>query len=54
MKQPDFIVQDVYNEIDKLFIQVLRLSCALQEFKFPPKYLGYLRGHLWGALPVLS
>jgi hypothetical protein len=23
---------------------VLRISCALQEFKFPPKLLGYLRG----------
>jgi hypothetical protein len=27
---------------------VLRMSCILQEFKFPPTFLGYLTGHRLG------
>jgi hypothetical protein len=31
---------------------VLRVSCILQEFKFPPKFFGYLTGHHWGAVVI--
>jgi hypothetical protein len=32
---------------------VLSVSRLLQEFKFPPKLLGYLMGLRWGAPAVL-
>jgi hypothetical protein len=35
-------------------VQVLRISCLLQQLKFPPKFLGYLTGHRWGILTVLT
>jgi hypothetical protein len=34
------------------FLQVLRVSCILQEFKFSPKFVGYPTGHRWGAIVV--
>jgi hypothetical protein len=58
-----FIVKGVYNEtlIFEMFkkyanviFQVLWISCLLQEFKFPPKCLGYLTGHRRGAPAVLT
>jgi hypothetical protein len=49
MKRPDF--EDVLK-IVKWEFQVLRVSCVLQEFKFPPKFLSYLKGHRWGSVVV--
>jgi hypothetical protein len=46
IKRPDS--EDVLK-IDKWFFQVLRVSCRLRKFKFPPTFLGYLTGHSWGA-----
>jgi hypothetical protein len=46
MKRPEF--EDVLR-IGKCFLQV---SCILQEFKFPPKFLGYLTGHRLGAVVI--
>jgi hypothetical protein len=51
VKHPDF--GDILK-IDKWSFQVLRLSCTLQEFKFPPKFLDYLRGHRWGVPLVVT
>jgi hypothetical protein len=31
---------------------MLRVSCLLQEFKFPTKYLSYFTGHRWGAVVI--
>jgi spermidine/putrescine-binding protein len=50
MKHDDF--EDVLK-IDTSFL-VLRVSCLLQEFKFPSKGLGYLMGHRWGTTMVLT
>jgi hypothetical protein len=30
-----------------IIFQVLRVSCLPQEFKYPPKRLGYLARHRW-------
>jgi hypothetical protein len=49
IKRPDF--EDVL-EIYKFFFRVLRVSYILQELKFPPKFLGYLTGHRWGAVVI--
>jgi hypothetical protein len=43
MKRPDF--GDILKVGKLTFFQVLRVSCALKEFKFPPKISGYLKGH---------
>jgi hypothetical protein len=45
MKRPGF------GDVLKIgnFFRVLRVSCVLQEFKIPPKFLDYLTGHRWGA-----
>jgi hypothetical protein len=60
MQRSDFVVQGSAMKIpnffdvlkrDKLFFQVFRVSCLLREFKFPPKFLGYLTGHC--SLPVI-
>jgi hypothetical protein len=31
-----------------MFFHVLRVTCVLQQFRFPSKLLDYLRGHCWG------
>jgi hypothetical protein len=49
----DFIVLSVYNETPLIF-KMLSFSYIIQEFKFPPKYLGYFIGHHWGAPVVLK
>ena len=50
MKCPDF---GEFLKIGKWFsFQVLRVICVLQKFKFPPKVLGYLTGHCWGAVVI--
>jgi hypothetical protein len=49
--QSVYKVQGVYNEMP-WFFKVLRVSYILQEFKFPPKFLGYLTGHHWGAVVI--
>jgi hypothetical protein len=51
MKLPDF--GDILK-IGLFFIEALRVSCVLQEFKFMPKFLGYLTDHRWGVPKVLT
>jgi hypothetical protein len=46
LKIPDF---EHVLKIGKCRFRVLYIFCLLQEFKFQPKYLGYLTGHRWGA-----
>jgi hypothetical protein len=41
MKRPGF--RDVLKISN--FLQVLRVSCTLREFNFPPRFAGYLTGH---------
>jgi hypothetical protein len=51
MKRPEF---GGILKMYKFFFQVLRVPCLLKEYKSPPKYLGYLTGHGWGAPTVLT
>jgi hypothetical protein len=51
MKHPDS--GEVFKREEWGF-QVLSLSCVVQDFKFPPKLLGYLKDHRWGASTVLT
>lgn len=44
MKRSDF---GDFLKIDKYFFQVLRVSCLLQDIKFPSTFLGYLTDHPW-------
>jgi hypothetical protein len=50
-KHPDF---EGVLKIGKwlFFLQVVRVSCLLQEFKFTPIFLGYLTSHRWGAVVI--
>jgi hypothetical protein len=52
MKRSDF--EDILKINKWLFFQVLRISCMLQEFIFPPKFLGHLTSHFCGAPTVLT
>jgi hypothetical protein len=60
MKTPYFILKDVYKETFCLrtcfknrlilFLQLLRVSCVLQEFEY--LLLEYFKGHLWGPVVI--
>jgi hypothetical protein len=58
-----YVMQGVYNETPlfwrcfknwQMVFQVLSVSCLLYEFKFPPTFLGYFKGHHWGSQTVLT
>jgi hypothetical protein len=49
VKRPEF--ENVLKS-RQMFFQMLRFSCLLQEFKFTPKFLGYLTDHRWSALVI--
>jgi hypothetical protein len=40
------------RKICKRVFQALTATYILQELKFPPKFIGYLKGHRWGALVI--
>jgi hypothetical protein len=48
------IFGDVWKNWQTLLCHVLMVSCLLQRFKPPPKFLGSLTGHRWGAPTVLT
>jgi hypothetical protein len=61
MKLHDIMEQDIYNETPWIWrwfkneqvFQVLRSSYTLQEFKFPPIFIGYLTSDRWDASTVI-
>jgi hypothetical protein len=63
MKSNDFIAQvatikrfdlETFKNRQMVFFHILGDSCVPQEFKFTPKFLGYLMGHRWAAPTVLT
>jgi hypothetical protein len=50
MKPPEF---GGVPKIGKYSFHVLRISCIIHEFKYPPKFLGCLMGHRWRAPTLL-
>jgi hypothetical protein len=62
MKRPDFrclqwnslIFGDVFKIGNYFFFCRCWVSCVLQEFKLPPKFLGYLTDQRWSAPTVLK
>jgi hypothetical protein len=59
-REQHYVIQGVYTETSWFFrflkknFRVLKVSCILREVRPPPKFLGYLTLHRWGALAVLT
>jgi hypothetical protein len=51
MKRPDF---GKFLKIGKWFFSGLKGLLRSTGFKIPPKVLGYLTGHRWGAFVISS
>jgi hypothetical protein len=44
----------VFKKYSNILSGVKRAFRVLQEFEFPPTFLGYLMGHRWGATTMLT